>query len=203
MYSRSTNSINVTTALLVGTVVVLFVVIIKPLLTTFSIPIVYPGSWWKFQTSASELYTTRIYKMPDILLPEMLVIQSKQELFVGKKIYTPDHEFLGSVVAVKKFGTGYYGWTRLLSSNPEKVLVSFLVEDVVTHVEARGRGQGIFVAQLPGVVKVKEGTVVTLSGTGQNLGIVVGTRSNQQDPFQRIFISPKNQLRSLPGLLVE
>lgn len=203
MYSHSTNRINITTALLVGCAVVLFVVIAKPLLTTFSIPLSQPGSWWRFATTSSQQFAAHIYKMPDNLVPDILVIESDQELFVGKRIYTPDHEFLGSLVAVKKVGTSYYGWTRLISSNQEKVLVSFMVEDVLTSVEARGRGQGVFVAQLPGVVKVKEGTIVTLSASGQALGLVVGSRSNQQDPFQRIFISPKTQLRSIPGLLVE
>lgn len=202
MYSRSTNS-NVGSALLVGCVVVLLVVIIKPLLTTFSIPLSYPGSWWRFATSSSQQFPAHIYKMPDNLVPNVLVIESKQELLVGKKVYTPGHELLGLIVATKKVGNNYFGWTELLSSNQEKVLVSFLVEDVVTSVETRGRGQGVFVAQLPGVVKVKEGTTVTLSSSGDLLGQVVGVRSNQQDPFQRVFISPKVQLRSLPGLLVE
>lgn len=202
MYSRST-SVNTGSALLVGCVVVLLVIIAKPLLTTFSVPLSYPGSWWRFETSKSQDFPAHIYKMPDNLLPNILVIKSKQDLIVGQKVYTPNQELLGPLVATKKIAGDTIGWVSLISNNQEKILVTFSVEGVLTHVEARGRGQGVFMAQLPGVTKVAMGEAVTLSSTGELLGTIVGVRSNEQDPFQRVFVAPKVQLRSLPGLLVE
>jgi len=126
-------------------------------------------------------------------------VGSNRAVSVGDVVLGPGEVPLGTIIEV-------FGSLSLveLYSSPGRVTDVRLSGAKEATAQARGRGLGNFVIEMPRAVAVSVGEPIVLSGiTSRVLGIVGAVEVKETDPFQSVFLSSPLSMFSLRFVEVE
>jgi len=126
-------------------------------------------------------------------------IGANRSVSVGDVVLGPGDVPLGTVIEV-------YGGSSLveLYSSPGRVTDVRINDDERTTAQARGKGLGNFIIEMPRGIAVSVGEPIILSGiTSRVLGIVGAVEVKETDPFQSVLLSSPVSMFTLRFVEVE